>query len=149
MFSLILKMHCTILNSQISRIKEMNIFNDSKDMIRTLSHTAWWEWPLAQSFQKSSWQYLSRTLKILISWTGQFFFYIFMCLKGIIRMWKRFGYKVLMLFILIIFKYTKLEDVWITSGLIHGLEYYCNKIIKYTHEELLIIWKKLGICCYQ
>ena len=64
MFSLILKMHCTILNSQISRIKEMNIFNDSKDMIRILSHTAWWEWPLAQSFQKSSWQYLSRTLKI-------------------------------------------------------------------------------------
>ena len=64
MFSLIFKMHCTVLNNQISRIKEMNIFNDSKDMIRTLSHTAWWEWPLAQSLQKSSWQYLSRTLKI-------------------------------------------------------------------------------------
>ena len=68
MFSLIFKMHCTVLNNQISRIKEMNIFNDSKDMIRTLSHTAWWEWPLAQSLQKSSWQYLSRTLKIFISW---------------------------------------------------------------------------------
>ena len=124
MFSLILKMYCTVLNIQISRIKEMNIFNDSKDVIRTLSRTAWWEWPLAQSFQKSSWQYLSRTLKIFISWTGQFFFYTFICLKGIIRMWKRFGYKVLMLFILIIFKYTKLENVWITSVLIHGLKYW-------------------------
>lgn len=52
MFSLILKcIGGLILNNQISRIKEMNIFNDSKDMIRTLSHTAWWEWPLAQSLQ--------------------------------------------------------------------------------------------------
>lgn len=50
MFSLILTMHSTALNNQISRIKEMNTFNDGKDVIRALSYAAWWEWPLAQPF---------------------------------------------------------------------------------------------------
>lgn len=50
MFSLILKMHSTALNNQISRIKEMNTFNDGKDVIRAHSYAAWWEWPLAQRF---------------------------------------------------------------------------------------------------